>query len=325
MRGLIFLLAVGCVCRAETITGTISGPQGGLPIANVRARNVATGAVEETETSSTGAYSLTVTPGTFDIFVRKPAYGIVTKRDVAVASGKATKVDVTLTATGNNGVPGEQAYLLESERVAQVTGPVPKAANGKPDLSGMWLPSLDMDADAPAYRPWAAALQKERAEQQSKDDPRAHCLPSGVVRTNAVDLTKFIQIPTELIILAEGSPPGFRQIFLDGRGHPADFDPTWTGHSIGSWQDDTLVIDTVGFHDRGWIDVTGKPQTEQLHVIERMRRTTLGTLEIEITVDDPGAYERPWKLRRQLKLAPNEELHEYVCNENEKPEHLVGK
>jgi hypothetical protein len=97
------------------------------------------------------------------------------------------------------------------------------------------------------------------------------------------------------------------------------------GHSIGRWEGDTLVIDTVGFHDRGWVDVNGKPQTEQLHIIERMRRPNLGTMEIEITVDDPGAYERPWRLRRQLKLAPNEELHEYVCNENDRPEHLVGK
>ncbi len=182
-----------------------------------------------------------------------------------------------------------------------------------------------MDADDPPYRPWAAALQKERLADGSKDDPRAHCLPSGAVRTNALDLTKFIQISSELIILSEGSPPGFRQIFMDGRGHPADFDPTWMGHSIGKWVGDTLEIDTVGFHDRGWIDVTGKPQTEQLHVIERMRRPDLGTMEIEITVDDPGAYEHPWKLRRSLKLAPNEELHEYVCNENEKPEHFVGK
>ncbi|MEP6961353.1 MAG: hypothetical protein ABI995_04705, partial [Acidobacteriota bacterium] len=172
---------------------------------------------------------------------------------------------------------------------------------------------------------WAAALQKQRLEYSSKDDPRAHCLPSGVVRTNALDLAKFLQLQNELVILTEGSPPGFRQIFLDGRSHPADPEPTWMGHSIGKWDGDTLVMDTVGFNDKGWLDVTGKPQTEKLHVTERMRRTGLGTIEVEITVDDPGAYAHPWKLRRLLKLAQGEELHEYVCNENEKPEHLVGK
>ncbi len=143
------------------------------------------------------------------------------------------------------------------------------------------------------YRPWAAALQKERAEQKSKDDPEVSACRRSVVRTNATDLTKLVQIPSELIILlSEGSALGYRQVFTDGRGHPPDFDPSWLGHSIGRWDGDTLIIDTVGFHDRGWIDVNGRPQTEQLHVVERLRRPNLGTLEIEITVDDPGAYER---------------------------------
>ncbi len=324
--GLTLLLLATAMCRAETIAGTVTGPQGGLAGVNIRARNAATGAVEETETSATGAYSLTVPAGSFDVFVRKVGYSMMTRRDVAIASGASIRVDATLTPATNTGVPGEQAFQLLGESAVRVTGPAPKTADGKPDLSGMWLAGgPDMDADDPPYRPWAAALQKQRLEDGSKDDPRAHCLPSGTVRTNALDLTKFIQIPTELIILSEGSPPGFRQIFTDGRGHPADFDPTWMGHSIGRWVGDTLEIDTVGFHDRGWLDVTGKPQTDQLHVIERMRRPDLGTMEIEITVDDPGAYEHPWKLKRRLKLAPNEELHEYVCNENEKPEHYRGK
>lgn len=326
MRTVLVLLLACTAGWAETIAGTVTGPQGGLADANIRARNVATGVVVETETSAAGAYSLTVPAGSFDVFVRKVGYSIMTQRDVAVKSGASIHVDAVLIPATNTGVPGEQAFQLLGERAVRITGPAPKTADGKPDLSGVWLAGgPDMDADDPPYRPWAAALQKERLENGSKDDPRAHCLPSGAVRTNQLDLTKFIQIPAELIILAEGSPPGFRQIFMDGRGHPADTEQTWMGHSIGRWIGDTLEIDTVGFHDRGWLDVTGKPQTDQLHVIERMRRPDLGTLEIEITVDDPGAYEHPWKLRRLLKLAPSEELHEYVCNENEKPEHYRGK
>lgn len=326
MRTGVILLLVCGAGWAETISGTVSSAQGGLAAATIRARNAATGAVVETETSANGAYTLTVPVGTFDVFVRKVSYSLMTRRDVAVQAGAGVRVDAVLIPQTNTGVPGEQAFQILGETAARVTGPAPKTTDGKPDLSGVWLAGgPDMDADDPPYRPWAAALQKARLEDGSKDDPRAHCLPSGTVRTNALDLTKFIQIPTELIILSEGSPPGYRQIFMDGRGHPNDGEQTWMGHSIGRWVGDTLEIDTVGFHDRGWLDVSGKPQTDQLHVIERMRRPDLGTMEIEITVDDPGAYEHPWKLRRRLKLAPSEELHEYVCNENEKPEHFVGK
>jgi hypothetical protein len=326
MRTTAILLFLCFVSSAETISGTVTSSQAPLAGVNIRARNVATGIVVEGETSVLGAYMLTVPTGSFDVFVRKVGYSLMTRRDVAVKTGADIHVDAALIPQANTGVPGEQAFQILGEKAERVAGPAPKTADGKPDLSGVWLAGgPDMDADDPPYRPWAAALQKERLADGSKDDPRAHCLPSGAVRTNALDLTKFIQIPSELIILSEGSPPGFRQIFMDGSGHPADFDPTWMGHSIGKWIGDTLEIDTVGFHDRGWIDVTGKPQTEQLHVIERMRRPDLGTMEIEITVDDPGAYEHPWKLRRSLKLAPKEELHEYVCNENEKPEHFVGK
>jgi hypothetical protein len=121
-------------------------------------------------------------------------------------------------------------------------------------------------------------------------------------------------------MLYEGSPPGVRQIFMDGRRHPeaGTFDPSWMGHSIGRWDGKTLVVDTMGFNDRGWVDYRSTPQTEQLHVIERYTRPDLGTLDLEITVDDPGAYTRPWKIRRRMVLAPKtEEIHEYICNEGD--------
>jgi hypothetical protein len=114
-----------------------------------------------------------------------------------------------------------------------------------------------------------------------------------------------------------------RQVFLDGRRHPADPSPTWLGHSIGTWDHDTLVVDTIGFNDKGWLDNTGRPQTERLHVVERYRRPDLGHLEVEITIDDPGAYTRPWKIRRSLQLAPGEEIQEYICNENHHTEHFT--
>ena len=140
---------------------------------------------------------------------------------------------------------------------------------------------------------------------------------------HALDLAKFIQTPDLLVVLVEVSVPGVRQIFLDGRPHPPNLQPTWLGHSVGRWENDTLVVDTIGFNDRGWLDGS-RPQTEQLHVVERFRRLDLGHMQVEITVDDPGAYTKPWKMRRLLQLAVGEEIQEYVCNENNKTEHYVA-
>jgi hypothetical protein len=138
-----------------------------------------------------------------------------------------------------------------------------------------------------------------------------------------MELAKFVQTPTEIVVLFEGSPPGFRQIFLDGRGHPKDLAPTWMGHSTGKWEGDTLVVDTVGFNDRAWIDFNRTPQTEKLHITERYRRLDRGHLDMVITIDDPGAYSRPWKMHRILTLATGEEIQEYICNENNVTQHLV--
>ena len=171
--------------------------------------------------------------------------------------------------------------------------------------------------------PWAEELFKKRSAKVG-DDPRAQCLPSGIVRTHGLDLAKFVQTPDVLIMLVESSVPGVRQVFLDGRPHPPNVNPSWLGHSVGRWEGDTLVIDTIGLNDRVWQDLTGRPQTEKAHIIERYRRPDLGHLEVEITIDDPGAYTRPWKVRRLLDLAPGEEILEYICHENHKTEHFVN-
>jgi len=135
-------------------------------------------------------------------------------------------------------------------------------------------------------------------------------------------MTKFIHLPTLLVMLFE-DVPGFRQIFLDGRSHPPDPNPTWLGHSVGRWEVDTLVVDTVGFNDRSWI-ARAHPHTEQLRTTERYRRPEYGRLEIEVVYDDPGAYTRPWTQNLIWYLTPQEELIEYVC-ENNRTDLLVGK
>jgi hypothetical protein len=129
-----------------------------------------------------------------------------------------------------------------------------------------------------------------------------------------------------MFFLFEGNIHSYRQIFMDGRAHPADPDPTWYGHSVAKWEGDTLVIDSVGFNDRFWFDFAGHPHTEKLHVIERYQRPDFDRLEYEIVVDDPGAYTRPFTLYGRSNYMYDTELMEYICNENNKDvEHIVGK
>lgn len=307
-----------------TVSGVVTGPSGPLAGAVVRVRNLDTGNALETRSAADGSYVLQVPAGSYDFFASLASYAGHIQRGLEVQSGAALRVDATLREGPNFGIPGENGFLLLGTAQTPPTGPAPRTANGGPDLSGVWFPSDDVDPEVPPYKPWARTLAEQRAAEFGKDDPRSLCLPTGVARTMRFDLTKVIQTPELLVILIEGSPPGFRQIFLDGRGHPADLQPSWMGHSVGRWDGDTLVVDTVGFNDRGWVNSGGQPQTEELHVTERFRRTGLGRMDVDITIDDPGAYERPWKMRRSLTLAPGEEIHEYVCNENLKREHMVG-
>jgi hypothetical protein len=325
--GLLYATTAAQTVSVGKIVGLVSDLDVATPVekVSVRVRNTTSGATFETNSNSAGRYELAVPAGAYDLFLAKTSFAAVAKRDVVVRNGTTLTVDLTMSHNGNYQVPGETAFLLKGDRTAPLAGPAPRMADGKPDLSGVWLPSNNIDPDAPALTPWAAALTADRNVQFGKDDPRAHCLPSGVVRTNQNDLVKLVQTPKLLAILIEGSSPGYRQVFLDGRSHPKDFETSWMGHSVGTWQNDTLVIDTVGFNDKGWIDVTGRPQTEQTHVVERLRRTDVGQMELDITMDDPKVFLKPWHLHRVLKLAPDEELHEYVCNENERAEHLVGK
>jgi hypothetical protein len=208
-------------------------------------------------------------------------------------------------------------------------GPAPRLANGQIDLSGIWLgggPIANITEGLPPGEvvpllPSAKAILDAR---QSKDDPQASCLPSGVPRV-APYPWRIVQTPTHVFFLFEANIHSYRQIFVDGRGHPSDLDPTWYGHSIGRWEADALVVDTVGFNDRFWFDFKGHPHTERLHIVERYTRPTMGTLVNQITIDDPGAYAKPFTLTFTATYASGMELMEYICNENNQDvEHLQG-
>ncbi len=212
--------------------------------------------------------------------------------------------------------------------------PAPTTPEGKPDISGLWLSdgvyvgdiAKDLKPDAVPYQPWAEQLYKQRRATESKDDPTGYCIPGGVPRSDVVPYPfKIITMPGLMLVLYE-AVHGYRQIFTDGRALPKDPNPTWMGYSIGHWDGDSMVVETSGFNDTGWIDNYGKPGTEALHVTERFHRKDFGHLEIQITIDDAKAYTRPWSVTIPFVLQPDTELLEYVCNENNKDvPHLVGK
>jgi hypothetical protein len=322
------VLAVSCsIVEAQTGTGelrgvlsSVRGPLAGL---EVRIKNTSTGEVKTTTTSPTGEYSMRVVPGRYEVFTSQAGYGILALRDLDVRAGAVLKADGVLRDSPNAGTPGEISFLYDRATKKAPTGPAPKTPDGKPDLSGVWFPGQDLEPEVPPLQPWAAEVAKKYADRPG-DDPRAQCLPTGVSRMHALDLVKFVQTPGLLLALIEGASPAVRQIFLDGRAHPDNLQPTWMGHSIGHWEKDTLVIDTTGFNDKVWLE-GNRPQTERLRIVERYRRIDQGRMTVEITIDDPGAYTRPWKIRRVLQLAPGEEIQEYLCNENHKTEHFVGR
>jgi hypothetical protein len=212
--------------------------------------------------------------------------------------------------------------------------PAPRLPDGTPDLGGLWVgggPTRDIEqgllsGEEIMLLPEAAEIMAGRL---SRDDPEVNCLPTGVPRI-APYPWRIVQVPaygraTHLYFLFEGNIHSYRQIFMDGREHPEDLDPTWYGHSIGHWEGDTLVVDTVGFNDRFWFDFRGHPHTEQLRTIERYTRTSLGTLENTTTIIDPGAYAKPFTIKFTATLRPGWDLMEYICNENNQDVgHLIG-
>jgi hypothetical protein len=211
----------------------------------------------------------------------------------------------------------------------------PRLADGTPDLSGIWFQdtnkfvrdiAADLGPDAVPYQPWAKALAEERATgMHSREDPDANCLPQGIPKLAAAPAPwKIVQQPDLIVVLHEAFTL-WRQIFLDGRHLADNVQPSWLGYSTGRWDGDTLVVDTRGFNGKIWLDQLGKPTTDQLHVVERYRRTDYGHMEIEATIDDPGAYTRPWTVTHTYHLLPDTELLEFICNENNQDlEHLPG-
>jgi len=226
-----------------------------------------------------------------------------------------------------------------------LTAAAPRTPDDKPDLSGLWNyagvlgfrggpppapPGTPVEAtfwnieagfkEGLPFQPWAAELRKKRMDANSKDNPDAACLPMGHMQLHTHSQPRKIVQTKDLIVIIYEANAGLRQIFLDGRAAPAnDPQPWWFGYSRGWWEGDTLVVETTGFRDEGWLDVNGAPLTSAGKLIERFRRPTFGRLEIDVTIDDPKAYTRPWTVRvNQRLLVDGTDLIEFVCLENQK-------
>jgi len=235
-----------------------------------------------------------------------------------------------------------------------LSAPTPRTLDGRPDFSGIWMlapdspcPDLIRDGqdcqekDLPSrqavnigyglaeglpYQPWAGELVRKRRADFSKDDPHSHCLPSNPPRIWTLPhRQKVFQTADVLVVLNEFNA-AYRQIFTDGRALPVDPQPSWNGYSTGKWMGDTLVVDTIGLRDDVWLDISGSPIGEGARLTERIRRPDYGHLEIEVTVDDPKNYTKPWTVTIHDVIQLNMEMIDEVCLENEKSaQHLVGK
>ena len=195
----------------------------------------------------------------------------------------------------------------------------PSHAGAVPDISGVWQvtkyqPKMFANGGVP-LTPWGEA--KFKTANPETNDPNLGCLPTGVPRLMFVPLPlEIVQTPTRVVIIHEGVQ-ALREIYLN-RQHPADLDPTFSGDSVGKWEGDTLVVDTIGFNDKTWLDAVGLPHSEKMHVSERIRRADHDTLTDDVTIDDPMAYTKPFTVQQVYKLKPGWEIQEYVCEENNK-------
>jgi len=319
--------------QSATITGAIMDPDGGIvKDAVIEATNSTTRAVVRVNGSGKGEYSLALPAGTYDVTVAMPCcqYGSSTERGIAVRAGESRRLDIRLPWGANLGTLGDDPILLLNDfrdRAAVPSGPAPRTPEGTPDLSGIWINVYNPDTPPPPLQPWAAEVLRQRTENGSKDYPGGYCLPANASSITRAFPYKFVQTPKLIVVIHESDTPGLRQIFMDGRGHPADWNPTWQGHSIGHWEGDTLVVDTTGFNDKAWLSLSGIPHTGKLHVIERIQRPDYGHLEVEITMEDSGAFTAPWVRTFTATLAPpEEEILEFICTENNTdPKHYRGK
>lgn len=239
----------------------------------------------------------------------------------------------------------------------RMDAPPSRTPDGKPDLSGNWIrfrgeggggargrgaqPAPPADPDSPPvatffelganmpgglpFTPWGAELRKKREAENSKDNPDALCLPMGITQFHMHSQPRKIMQNSSVVAIMYEANYGLRYIYIDGRKLPAqgEVQPFWYGYSAGRWDGDTLVVETNNLRDDGWLDVRGSPLTGQARIVERIRRPTYGKLEIDITIEDAKAYTKPFTVRVNHQISPDDEIIEFICNENQQFRKLI--
>jgi len=272
----------------------------------------------------------------------------MTSARLLLAAAGAVALNVTLGAQWPS-FPNAKLPRAADGR-ANPSAPAPRMADGKPDLSGVWNyagvlgfrggpppppPGTPPQAtfwnieagikEGLPFTPYGAELRRQRMAGNSKDNPDAACLPIGYMQSHTHSQPRKLVQTADLIVILYEANAGTRQIFLDGRpAPPADAQPWWWGYSRGRWEGDTLVVESTHFRDGGWLDVNGAPLTSEGKVTERFRRPAVGTLEIDVTIDDPKAYTKPWTVRVNQRLLPDTDLIEFVCIENNQFDPATG-
>jgi len=280
---------------------------------------------------------------------------LVTKFDLSAGGGMKTVVSTAFLACALATSVNAQWLNHRDPNIPRTADGTPNLAappprfNGKPDLSGVWeAERTSADEYSTALGPGFAQLQVDfndvtkhvlnafwgvkpgeepftsegvaafrQRQAQGVQGALSACLPAGLPVNLFVLWFKMIQAPGEIVVIpGTGDPP--RQIYTDGRSLPRDPEPSWTGHSVGAWQGDTLVVETVGIHPRAALDAFGHPRSEQMRITERYHRRDFGHIDLEITLEDPKYYTRPFDIKTTLKLVADSDVLDYVCSENEK-------
>jgi hypothetical protein len=332
----LFLLGWSGSPQAQSATGSVRGnlldPNGSVVTGldtPIYLTHVDSGTEYTANVLSEGRYEVAgLPPGAYRLSfpVSCCMYRTYTSEDVAIAAGEVLDYDLNLQWHINLGTIGDDPGMLSNDMRAQagdVSGPAPRMPDGTPDLSGIWynIP-ITVEQPPPSLQPWAAEIDRQLSEMGADRNAGAYCLPQSAVPTTLIFPYKFVQTPDLIVQITEFVTPAYRQIFLDGRGHPELWNPSWYGHSVGHWEGDTLVVETVGFNE---ITPGFGIHTENLRVVERYTRTSYGVLEIEITAEDPDAYTEPYTIFREAGIAaPDQEILEFVCNENNNRQMNVG-
>jgi len=310
---------------SASISGTVYGPNGEtVRDAPIQTTNTATDDYQRVRSDANGDYKMTgLAAGAYKLTINLPCctYSPYASEDIEIASGQAREFDLKLQpglsiSTVGDNLTVVAAALRDRQHIPDL--PMPRMSDGKPDLSGVWLSEAGADPypQAPDAHQWAQELFEERVSNGFRDHPHTECLPGDAPTPfggGAPFISKIVQKPELMVILLEDLP-GYRQIYVDGRAHPEDPNPSWVGHSIGRWEGDELIVDTIGYNDRGWMD--GYPRTEDLHIVERFTRTEYGRMMVEVTIEDPTVFKKPWIQKKPVDLVPQEDLYEYVCENN---------